>query len=248
VTAVLEAGNLVKSYGSLEVLRNISLTLDEREIVALLGPSGCGKTTLLRILLGLESPDGGTIHGSLDRAGYLPQDGLLFPWKTVIGNVELPQQVRGVSRRARRQVARQWLPDFGLETFEHTYPHELSGGMRQRAALLRAVLTGCPVLVLDEPFGALDTMTRHRMQDWLAGLLDRLGRTLLFVTHDIDEAVALAQRIVLLSPRPGTVHGQLSIGLPTAERLDRLGSAFIDARDQLLAITKGNSMAENVHD
>ncbi len=241
MTAVLKARDLVKSYASLEVLRGVSFDLSEGEIVALLGPSGCGKTTLLRILLGLEHVDGGTIDGSLGRAGYLPQNGLLFPWKTVIENLELPQQIAGASRRARRAEIRARLPEFGLEGFQTAYPHELSGGMRQRAALLRAVMTGCPALVLDEPFGALDTMTRHRMQDWLAGLLDHLGRTMLFVTHDLDEAVTLARRIVLLSDRPGRVRGELPIELLPGERIDRLGRPFVETRDRLLAIiTRGS--------
>jgi len=239
VIHVLEATGISKSYADLEVLRNVSLSLDERERVALLGPSGCGKTTLLRILLGLEAADRGTLRGSLDRAGYLPQDGLLFPWMTVIRNAELPQEIRSVPRRIRRAAVRDMLDDFGLAGFGNAYPHELSGGMRQRAALLRAVMTGCSVLVLDEPFGALDTQTRHRMQDWLANLLTHLERTLLFVTHDLDEALALAGRIVVLSERPGRVRGALHVALRSDERKVRMGKPFIAARSRLLAIISG---------
>ena len=235
MNSVLEARGIAKTYDDLEVLRNITFALDERESVALLGPSGCGKTTLLRILLGLESPDEGGTSGPLDHAGYLPQAGLLFPWKTVMQNAELPQQIRGASRQSRRAAVREMLPNFELEAFAEAYPHELSGGMRQRAALLRAVMTGSPVLLLDEPFGALDTLTRHRMQDWLAVLLTRLERAMLFVTHDLDEAVALASRIVLLSERPGRVCGELPIDLSPEERRQRAGRPFVEKRDQLLA-------------
>ncbi len=236
MTAVLTARNVTKRYGDLDVLCGVSLRLEERETVALLGPSGCGKTTLLRILLGLEPADGGEIVGRLDRAGYLPQGGLLFPWKTVLENAELPLQIRGVERAERRAAVAEQLPAFGLTGFEASYPHELSGGMQQRVALLRALLTGCPILVLDEPFGALDVLTRHRMQDWLAELLGRLERTMLFVTHDLEEAVALAERVVLLTDRPAGVLGERTIRLEPSERTDRFGNAFVAARDGLLSL------------
>jgi len=239
VTDLLAIGGVRKRFGDLEVLRDVTFTLRERETVALLGPSGCGKTTLLRILLGLETADAGEIIGMLDRAGYLPQGGLLFPWKTVIENAELPLRIRGVGRAKRRAAVADYLQVFGLKGFEAAYPHELSGGMQQRAALLRALMTGCPVLVLDEPFGALDVLTRHRMQDWLAQLLLRLDRTMLFVTHDLEEAVALAERVVLLTDRPAVVLGERRIPLGASERLDRLGRPFLAARDGLLALIHG---------
>jgi len=233
---VLTIHGVRKRFGDLEVLRNVSLTLGEREAVALLGPSGCGKTTLLRILLGLETADAGTVAGPFDRAGYLPQDGRLFPWKTVMENAELAPQIRGVDRLERREAVTEQLPAFGLEGFEDAYPHELSGGMQQRVALLRAVMAGCPVLVLDEPFGALDVLTRHRMQDWLASLRSKLDRSILFVTHDIDEAVALADRVVALTARPGRVLGEQPIDLPQAQRSRRLDGPFLVVRDGVLAL------------
>jgi ABC-type nitrate/sulfonate/bicarbonate transport system ATPase subunit len=236
VTSLLEIRGVSKRFGDLEVLHDVTFNLGERETVALLGPSGCGKTTLLRILLRLETGDGGDITGTLDRAGYLPQGGLLFPWKTVIENAELPPQIRGVDRAERRATVAEHLPAFGLTGFEAAYPHELSGGMRQRVALLRALMTGCPILILDEPFGALDVLTRHRMQDWLAELLERLDRTMLFVTHDLEEAVALAERVVVLTDRPAVVLGEHSVPLGASERTDRLGGPFLAARDALLAL------------
>ena len=241
MTDLLAIRDVSKRFGDLEVLRGVSLHLGQRERVALLGPSGCGKTTLLRILLGLEAADTGKIEGRLDRAGYLPQGGLLFPWKTVIENAELPLQIRGVDRTERRAAIAEQLPAFGLDGFETAYPHELSGGMQQRVALLRALTTGSPVLVLDEPFGALDVLTRHRMQDWLAELLERLDRTMLFVTHDLEEAVALAERVVVLTDRPAKVLGDRSIKLTPSERTGRLGDPFLAARDRLLSLIREGS-------
>jgi len=239
VTDLLAVHGIRKRFGDLEVLRDVSLRLCDRESVALLGPSGCGKTTLLRILLGLEPADEGEIAGALDRAGYLPQGGLLLPWKRAAENAELPLQIRGVDRAERRTAVAEQLLAFGLVGFENAYPHELSGGMRQRVALLRAVLTGCPVLVLDEPFGALDVLTRHRMQNWLAELLERLDRTMLFVTHDLEEAVALAERVVVLTDRPATVLGERRVALEA--RAERLGATFLAARDGLLELIREGS-------
>jgi len=234
--SVLSALHLTKRFGDLAVLADVSLTIARRDVVGLLGPSGCGKTTLLRILLGLETYDSGDLSTPLHRAGYLPQDALLLPWKTVLGNAELPLQLQGVPAAERRRRVREALPDFGLEEFAGLYPHEMSGGMRQRAALLRAVLTGSEVLVLDEPFGALDTLTRHRLQDWLADLTGRLDRTVLFVTHDLEEAVVLSHRVIALSARPAVALGEESVDLSLAARRERLGRDFLAVRDRLLAL------------
>lgn len=234
--SLVDVDGLEKSFGDLRVLGHVSFRVDEGETVGVLGPSGCGKTTLLRVLLGLESADAGRVVTRLERAGYLPQDVLLFPWKTAMENAELPLELRGEGREVRRSRVRRELPRFGLEEFADAYPHEMSGGMRQRVALLRAVLTGSRALVLDEPFGALDTLTRHRLQDWLASLLEDLDRTLLFVTHDLDEAVSLSQRVVVLSQRPAHVVGEMAISLTREERSDRLGRRVLLARDQVLSL------------
>jgi putative hydroxymethylpyrimidine transport system ATP-binding protein len=234
--SVLSASHLTKRFGDLAVLADVSVTIARQDVVGFLGPSGCGKTTLLRILLGLETHDGGELSTPLHRAGYLPQDALLLPWKTVLGNAELPLQLQGMAAAERRGRVREALPDFGLEEFANVYPHEMSGGMRQRAALLRAVLTGSEVLVLDEPFGALDTLTRHRLQDWLADLTARLGRTVLFVTHDLEEAVVLSHRVIALSARPAVVLGEEAVELSLAARRQRLGREFLAVRDRLLAL------------
>jgi len=239
VTALVHVDRVVKLFGDLRVLDEVSFRVEEGETVGILGPSGCGKTTLLRVVLGLESADGGTVSTSLERSGYLPQEVLLFPWKTVMENAALPLEIGGVRRDVRRARVREELPRFGLEEFADAYPHALSGGMRQRVALLRAVLTGSRALVLDEPFGALDTLTRHHLQNWLLGLLRELDRSLVFVTHDLDEAVALSRRILVLSRRPARVVGDVPITLDAHERADRLGRATLAARDRVLALLEG---------
>lgn len=238
---ILEVRGLSKDYGDLPVLRDITFSVNQGDSFAVLGPSGCGKSTLLRIILGLEGYDAGEVRGPVDRAGYLPQDSLLFPWKTVVQNAELPLQIRGIGRKERREEVLGRLESFGLARFKDAYPHELSGGMRQRAGLLRATVSGAEVLVLDEPFGALDTLTRHRLQDWLSRLLADLDRTMLFVTHDLEEAVVLADRVLVLSDRPATVIGERGISLSGKERSDRLSGPFYREKDALLAmIQKGD--------
>lgn len=236
MSSLLEVRGLSKDYGDLPVLRDVTFSVNEGDAFAVLGPSGCGKSTLLRIILGLEGFGEGEVRGPVDRAGYLPQDALLFPWKTVVQNAELPLQIRGIGREKRREEIIRWLPLFGLQPFAEAYPHELSGGMRQRAGLLRAVVSGAAVLVLDEPFGALDTLTRHRLQDWLSGLLAELDRTMLFVTHDLEEAVVLANRVLILSERPGTVIGEREIPLTREERSERLSPPFYREKDALFAM------------
>ena len=220
---ILEVRGLSKDYGDLPVLRDITFSVNQGDSFAVLGPSGCGKSTLLRIILGLEGYDAGEVRGPVDRAGYLPQDSLLFPWKTVVQNAELPLQIRGIGRKERREEVLGRLESFGLARFKDAYPHELSGGMRQRAGLLRATVSGAEVLVLDEPFGALDTLT------------------MLFVTHDLEEAVVLSDRVLVLSDRPATVIGERGISLSGKERSDRLSGPFYREKDALLAmIQKGD--------
>src|SRR4051794_9640574 len=193
-------------------LADVSLDVAEGETVAVVGPSGCGKTTLLELVCGLQAPDAGTVRAA--PAVLMPQRDLLLPWLNAIDNAALALRVSGVSRAKAREEAHPLFAAFGLEGFERARPHELSGGMRQRVAFLRTLLSGKPVLCLDEPFGALDALTRREMQDWLAGALAREARTVLLVTHDVEEAAMLADRIVVLSPRPGRVVAELPAGLP----------------------------------
>jgi len=234
VSTALKVTGLAKRFGDLEVLRDIDFTLGEAESLAILGPSGCGKTTLLRILLGLEAADAGSFSPTLDRTGYLPQGSLLFPWKRAMENIELPMQLQGLAREERRSRIRSHLSIFGLEGFESSYPFELSGGMRQRVALLRAVMAGARTLILDEPFGALDTVTRHRLQDWLVGVIDQLACSVIFVTHDLEEAVVLSHRVLVLSERPASILGRLKSELSSQDRTDRMSSKFLHTRSALV--------------
>ena len=190
-------------------LDGVSLHVRTGEIVAVVGPSGCGKTTLLELVCALQAPDGGTVEAA--PAVLMPQRDLLLPWLSAIDNAALALRVGGLGRAEARERARPLFAAFGLDGFETARPHELSGGMRQRVAFLRTLLAGKPVLCLDEPFGALDALTRREMQEWLAGALVREPRTVLLVTHDVEEAAVLADRVVVLSPRPGRVVAELAV-------------------------------------
>jgi ABC-type nitrate/sulfonate/bicarbonate transport system ATPase subunit len=193
-------------------LAGVSLDVAAGETVVVVGPSGCGKTTLLELVCGLQAPDHGTVRSA--PAVLMPQRDLLLPWLSAIDNAALALRVTGERRAQARERAHPLFAAFGLEGFEGARPHELSGGMRQRVAFLRTLLSGKPVLCLDEPFGALDALTRREMQEWLAGALQREGRTVLLVTHDVEEAALLADRIVVLSPRPGRVVAEIPVALP----------------------------------
>jgi ABC-type nitrate/sulfonate/bicarbonate transport system ATPase subunit len=187
-----------------------------------IGPSGSGKSTLFNLITGLAQPDSGEIVIECEsglkrragRVGYMPQRDLLLPWRSVLNNVILGPEIDGRSKREARQKARDLLPLFGLDGFENVYPDTLSGGMRQRAALLRTFLTGRDVLLLDEPFGALDALTRRELQRWLLEVWARFRKTILFITHDVEEAVFLADHVLVFSARPGRIVKELRVDLP----------------------------------
>jgi len=217
----LELRGLGKRFGELEVLRDLSLEARAGEFVAILGPSGSGKSTAFSILTGGTAASAGAVLVDGEppaRAGgrfaYMPQSDALLPWRRVLDNATLGLEVRGVSRREARERVRPLVPVFGLDGFEDAYPFQLSGGMRQRAALLRTVVQECDVLLLDEPFGALDALTRAELQRWLESVWERFRWTVVLVTHDVREAVYLADRVYVLSPRPGTVIAE--VGIPLA--------------------------------
>jgi ABC-type nitrate/sulfonate/bicarbonate transport system ATPase subunit len=209
-----------RGAGQLEVLRNVSLHVGEREFVTLLGPSGCGKSTLCNIVAGLIRPDRGQVLldgvPAVARRGqvaYMQQKDLLLPWRRVIDNAILGLEVQGVPRSEARDEARDLLRRFGLERFTWYYPALLSGGMRQRVALVRTLLCRKDVIVLDEPFGALDAMTRAAMRGYLLRLIEEFGRTILFITHDIEEAVLLSDRIYVMTARPGRIRAEVKVPL-----------------------------------
>ena len=221
----LQLRNVSKSFGvngrSLPVLEGLDFHAGVGEFVSVIGPSGCGKSTMLNIVAGLEQPDtgsvdldGATVDERLGLVGYMHQKDLLMPWRTVIGNAILGLELRGVSRKDARTRALELVDLFGLRGFEEQYPYSLSGGMRQRAAFLRTVLVSQEVMLLDEPFGALDAITRTRMQEWLMELWDSLQRTIVLVTHDVDEALLLSDRVYVMTGRPGRVKSVIEVNLP----------------------------------
>jgi ABC-type nitrate/sulfonate/bicarbonate transport system ATPase subunit len=209
--------------------------------VAVIGPSGCGKSTLFHILAGLEDPDRGEvlIDGSVvrDRLGacaFMPQHDGLLPWRRTLDNVTVGLSLAGVGREEARARARPLLERFGLGGFERAWPWQLSGGMRQRAAFLRTVLLGRPAMLLDEPFGALDGITRTELQQWLLEVWEQVGSTVMLITHDVAEAVCLADRVYVLSPRPGYVAAEVTIELPRPRPPELLGTQEFAAQEALL--------------
>jgi ABC-type nitrate/sulfonate/bicarbonate transport system ATPase subunit len=230
----IELEGVSKSFasreGRLEVLDAISLSVQPGEFISILGPSGCGKSTIFSLLTGIEPADSGTlladgepIGAGEQRFAWMPQDDVLFPWRTVLGNVALGAEVgAGLSRSEARARALELLPTFGLEEFADSRPFQLSGGMRQRAALARTVAQGHDVLLLDEPFGALDALTRTDLQLWLEQIWERERWTVVLITHDVREAVLLSDRVYVLGPRPATVRLELEIPLPRPRTLETL--------------------------
>ena len=213
-------------------LAGVDLRAEREQLVAVVGPSGCGKTTLLELICGLQAPDRGRLVA--EPAALMPQRDLLLPWCDALDNAALALRLAGCSRRRARDTARPLFAQLGLEGFEDAHPHELSGGMRQRVAFLRTLLAGKPVLCLDEPFGALDAITRQEMQGWLVDALAVSPRTVVLVTHDVEEAVLLADRVSVLSARPGRVAGELDVAL--ARPRSRTDPVVVALRERALRL------------
>jgi NitT/TauT family transport system ATP-binding protein len=228
VTEPLSFRKVTRRYGALTALAGIDLELRANEVTAFVGPSGCGKSTLLELVAGLQEPDEGEIRSR--PAAYMPQRDLLLPWRDALGNAGLALECQGVARAEARRRAEPLFERFGLTDFERARPAALSGGMRQRVAFLRTLLQGRPVLLLDEPFGALDAITRADLREWLAGALSDDPRTVLLVTHDVEEATFLADRIVVLSPRPGRVVADFPVSLPRPRSVTDAAFAEVKAR------------------
>ncbi|QHI71590.1 ABC transporter ATP-binding protein [Aminipila terrae] len=231
------------SFKGETILEKMNMEAAEGEFVSILGPSGCGKSTLLNIMAGLIKADTGCvlIDGVLnDRISghfaYMPQQDLLFPWKNIMDNVCLYGRIHGDLRNAREQALKNF-DKFGLAGYENKYPDELSGGMRQRAAFLRTALCKADILLLDEPFGALDVITRGDMQDWLLDIRKELGRTIVLVTHDIDEAIYLSDRVIVLSGKPASVKKEIVI--KTNERNKEWLFEQHEVRKEIYRILKG---------
>jgi ABC-type nitrate/sulfonate/bicarbonate transport system ATPase subunit len=232
-------------YGELRTIERLDLEVPPLSVVGLVGPSGCGKSTLLELICGLQEPSGGAVEvggasagrDRLARCAFMPQRDLLLPWLPAIDNAALALRNRGVRRREARAAARPLFERFGLAGFEAALPGELSGGMRQRVAFLRTLISGKPVLALDEPFASLDAITRAEMQGWLAEALEADPRTVVLVTHDVEEALYLSDRVAVLSPRPGRIVDELSAPTPRAPDRDAAVTdpGFVAARERALA-------------
>lgn len=217
--------NLSKSYTennqTMDIFTNLNLTIESGSFVSLIGPSGSGKSTLCNLIAGIEKPDKGEIYldnknitGIPGNVGYMFQKDLLLPWRTLLENVTLGCDLKGIAKKKAYSQAKKWLKRFGLEEFSAYYPHQLSGGMRQRGALLRTILFGQSTLLLDEPFGALDALTRREMQNWLLSIWNEMQNTVLFVTHDIEEAILLADKILVLGKRPAEIVDEIKVPFP----------------------------------
>ncbi|MGC8627881.1 MAG: ABC transporter ATP-binding protein [Acidimicrobiales bacterium] len=232
--AKLQLRQVYKSYqtdqGVLRVLAGVDMVACDGEFVSVIGPSGCGKSTLLEVVANLQVPDQGEVlvDGSpptKTMCAYMPQKDMLFPWRRVIDNITLGLEVSGASRREAREQVAPLLKAFGLAGFEQSYPFQLSGGMRQRAALLRTVVQQRALMLLDEPLGALDSLTRTDMQLWLESVWERYRWTVVLVTHDIREAVYLSDTVYVLSPRPARVVARVEVNLPRPRSLELIASA-----------------------
>lgn len=217
----LRAENISKSYGGEKIIENINIRLCEKETAALLGVSGTGKTTLLNVLSGLTQPDCGRVYlsgrditGTAGNISYMQQKDLLLPHLTVLENVALPLIIKGKSKKEAKQEAQKNFEAFGLSGTEKKYPSALSGGMRQRAALLRAYMLSGDIVLLDEPFGALDAITKAAVHKWYLEITHRLELSTLFITHDIDEAILLSERIYIMGEKPGRIIGEITIDAP----------------------------------
>ncbi|AZO34848.1 ATP-binding cassette domain-containing protein [Mesorhizobium sp. M2A.F.Ca.ET.037.01.1.1] len=239
----LSIEHLSVKFGQVVALNDVSLQVNEGEFVSILGASGCGKSTLFNAVSGLLRAtsgkiklDGRDVSNRPGEVGYMLQKDLMLPWRTVRGNITLAASLTRGATKEDQAEAEKLATRYGLGEFLNHYPHALSGGMRQRVAMMRTIAAGRQVMLLDEPFGALDAQTRFSMQQWLLQVWKDLGRTILFVTHDVDEAIFLADRIVVMTPRPGRIGEVVQVGLPRPRSLEDLTTeAFTALKRQIMA-------------
>jgi NitT/TauT family transport system ATP-binding protein len=250
--AGLRLRGVTKQFGTTEAVAGVDLEVPPHGRLAIVGPSGCGKSTLLNMICGLDEPTGGTIEvlgattaaQRLRRCAWMPQRDLLLPWRDVLGNAALALENRGVRRAAARRQVAPMAARFGLAGFEDKLPRELSGGMRQRVSFLRTLVAGKEVLLLDEPFGALDSITRGDLQQWLRGALDEEPRTVVLVTHDVEEALLLGRQVAVMSPRPGRIAAMFEVDpvLTEGSRREVLKrTEYTTLRDTILSVLEAPS-------
>lgn len=241
--SILEAKNIKKSFVRLHTLENISLHLNRKEFVTILGPSGCGKSTLFSIIAGIALPDQGDViiegekyTGIAGRVSFMHQKDLLLPWRNILDNVCLPLFLKGINQRQAHAEALPHFALFGLEGFEKYYPAQLSGGMRQRAALLRTFMFSQDIMLLDEPFGGLDALTRQTMQQWLMNVMEEIESSVLLITHDVDEALLLSDRVYVLSHRPAEIRKEFRVNLKRPRGLNSFAEPeYIQLKESVLA-------------
>ncbi|MBS5937004.1 ABC transporter ATP-binding protein [Clostridium sp.] len=228
--------NVSKSFESMEILKDITIEVKEGELVSILGPSGSGKSTIFNILTNIIKADSGesSVNGSLS---YMYQKDMMVPWKKVIDNIGISLVFKGNSKKNSRNEVLKHIEEFGLKGFEYKYPSQLSGGMKQRANFLKTYLTSNDIMLLDEPFGALDSITRRKMQRWLMDLTKDMNSTILFITHDIEEAILLSNRIYVISEKPAVIKGEVIVDLPK-ERNDEIVTSekFIEIKKEILSL------------
>ena len=241
----LQVKNVSVEFEGKKIIEDISINLNKGELVCILGTSGVGKTTLFNVISGLISPtsgevflDGKNILENSGKISYMLQKDLLLPFKTIIDNVSLPLVIKGVKKSEARERAQKYFAEFGLSGTEKKYPNQLSGGMRQRAALLRTYMFSCEVALLDEPFSALDAITKRKMQNWYLNIMEKIKLSTLFITHDIDEAILISKRIYIISGNPGKITKEIKIDLPKNENGDEvtLTEKFIEYKRKILKL------------
>lgn len=250
--ALLSVRGVSKSFEDGKIINRISLELREGEIVSLLGVSGVGKTTLFNIIAGLSEPDEGSvwldgedITGMPGKVSYMLQKDLLLPYHNILDNVALPLKIRGMKKKEAREKAASYFQAFGLEGTQRKYPAQLSGGMRQRAALLRTYLFSEKVALLDEPFSALDMLTKQSVHEWYLSIMEKIKLSTLFITHDIDEAILLSDRICLLTGKPGEITKEIPIHAQRPRGKDfRLSEEFLTYKREIISHLEGKSVDE----
>ena len=229
--------NINKSFDNMEILKDITIEVNEGEIVSILGPSGSGKSTIFNILTDIINSDFGEkeINGDIS---YMYQKDTMVPWKKVIDNIGIPLVFKGKSKREAREEVKKHIDEFGLRGFEYKYPNKLSGGMKQRANFLKTYLTSKDIILLDEPFGALDAMTKRKMQNWLLELINKMNSTILFITHDIEEAILLSDRVYIISEKPAVIKKEIKISIPKIKRDENIvtDDEFIKIKKEILSL------------
>lgn len=229
--------NINKSFDNIEILKDITIEVNEGEIISILGPSGSGKSTIFNILTDIINSDFGEkeVNGHIS---YMYQKDTMVPWKKVIDNIGIPLRFKGKSKKEAREEVKKHIEQFGLSGFEYKYPNKLSGGMKQRANFLKTYLTSNDIILLDEPFGALDAMTKRKMQNWLLELINKMNSTILFITHDIEEAILLSDRIYIISEKPAVIKKEIQVNISKIKRDENIvtNDEFVKIKKEILSL------------